>query len=425
MKKKVFVSGCYDLLHSGHVEFFRQAAEYGELYVGIGSDKTIEEYKHHKTVYSEQERLFMVKSIKYVKDAFINAGSGIMDFVPTVEALKPDILVVNSDGGNEEKRRFCEEHGMEYVVLERVPQAGLKARSSTDLKKTESQIPTRLDLAGTWIDQPYVSQYAPGWAITISLEPTFEIRERCGLSTSTRNMIKKIWPYQLPNMDPEMLAKLVFCFENDPERSDGIISGAQDSIGICVPGLCRHYYNNLFWPEKIESCQDEGVLSWLESHLVMIPMEPRKSGCSVVEGKNITEPKVKALAKAADDCWDAIMNRDLKAFAKAYRDSFEAQVAMFPGMVTPSDGSRVQEVQGFKGSRVQEFKVQSSKVQESIDKWSKVPGVLAWKMPGAGGGGYLACVVEDAGQFCQAHPESIALTIRRAGLSSRISEPLV
>ena len=61
--KKVFVSGCYDLLHSGHVEFFRQAAEYGDLYVGIGSDNTILKYKNHQTVYKEQERLFMVKSI--------------------------------------------------------------------------------------------------------------------------------------------------------------------------------------------------------------------------------------------------------------------------------------------------------------------------------------------------------------------------
>ena len=41
MNKKVFVSGCYDLLHSGHVEFFRQAAAYGDLYVGIGSDDTL------------------------------------------------------------------------------------------------------------------------------------------------------------------------------------------------------------------------------------------------------------------------------------------------------------------------------------------------------------------------------------------------
>ena len=389
MVKKVFVSGCYDLLHSGHVEFFRQASEFGDLYVGIGSDSTYLGYKHRKTIYSEQERLFMVRSIKYVKEAYINAGSGVLDFVPTLDIVKPDVFVVNSDGGSEEKRRICEERGIQYIELQRDPHEGLTARSSTDLKKTESQIPTRLDLAGTWIDQPYVSCYAPGWAITISLEPTFEVRERCGLSTSTRNMIKKIWPYQLPNMDPEMLAKLVFCFENDPERSDGIISGAQDSIGICIPGLCRHYYNNRFWPEKIETCQDEKVLSWLEGHLIMIPMEPRRPGCSVVEGKDITEVKVKALADAADRCWTAILNKDLDAFAKAYRDSFDAQVAMFPAMV-----------QGCVQSYIDQYK----------DK------VLAWKMPGAGGGGYLACVVEDAEAFAKENTEAIRLTIRRSGM---------
>ena len=389
--KKVFVSGCYDLLHSGHVEFFRQAAQYGDLYVGIGSDKTIEGYKHHKTVYSEQERLFMVKSIRYVKDAFINAGSGIMDFIPTVEALKPDILVVNEDGDKEEKRQFCKERGIEYVVLSRDPHEGLTARSSTDLKKVESRIPTRLDIAGTWIDQPYVSCFAPGWAITISLEPTFEIRERCGLSTSTRNMIKKVWPYQLPNMDPEMLAKLVFCFENDPERSAGIISGAQDSIGICMPGLCRHYYDNRFWPEKIETCNDEEILAWLEAHLCMVPMFPRRPGCSVVEGKDINKVKVQALAQAADDCWNAIMKKDLRAFAKAYKASFEDQVSLFPAMIQPG-------------------------VQEYIDKYSAMPDVLAWKMPGAGGGGYLALVVEDSKQFCDEHPEAIRITIRRPSM---------
>lgn len=386
--KKVFVSGCYDLLHSGHVEFFRQAAQYGDLYVGIGSDATILDYKHHKTVYSEQERLFMVKSIRYVKDAYINAGSGIMDFIPTVDFLKPDILLVNEDGDKEEKRRFCEERGIEYVVLKRDPHEGLTARSSTDLKKTQSRIPTRLDIAGTWIDQPYVSCFAPGWAITISLEPNFEIRERCGLSTSTRNVIKRIWPYQLPNMDPETLARLVFCFENHPERDDGIISGAQDAIGICVPGLCRHWYNNHFWPEKIEICHDESILQWLENHLVMIPMEPRKPGCSVMEGKDITESKVKTLANAAERCWDAIMNKDLKAFSEAYRDSFNAQTALFPAMI-----------QGCVPCYIQKYEHE----------------VLAYKMPGAGGGGYLACVVDDAAQFSDKHPEAIMLTIRRPG----------
>ena len=395
MTKKVFVSGCYDLLHSGHVEFFRQAAQFGDLYVGIGSDATILHYKNHKTLYPEQERLFMVKAIRYVKDAFINDGSGVMDFVGTVDRLKPDVFVVNEDGASEEKRRFCEERGIEYVVLQRTPSEGLEARSSTALarsstalKKDLCQIPTRLDLAGTWIDQPYVSCFAPGWAITISLEPTFEVRERCGLSTSTRNMIRKIWPMKLPDMDPETLAKLVFCFENDPERSDGIISGAQDSIGICMPGLVRHYYDKLYWPVKFETCQDDAILDWLENHLIMIPMEPRKPGCSVVEGKDITEPKVKALAKAADDCWNAILRKDLTAFATAYKASFNAQTAMFPAMIQGS-------------------------VQDYIDQYSAMDDVLAWKMPGAGGGGYLACVVKEANAFCKHHTEAISLKIRR------------
>lgn len=386
--KKVFVSGCYDLLHSGHVEFFRQAAEYGDLYVGIGSDNTILKYKNHQTVYKEQERLFMVKSIRYVKDAYINQGSGIMDFVPTIDIVKPDILVVNEDGSNDDKRRFCQEHGIEYVVLKRTPAEGLEARSSTSLKSATCSIPTRLDLAGTWIDQPYVSCFSPGWAITISLEPTFEVRDRCGLSTSTRNMIKKIWPIKLPDMQPEMLAKLVFCFENDPERSDGIISGAQDAIGICIPGLCRHFYNGRYWPERIEQVNDESILAWLESHLCLIPIEPRKPGCSVVEGKDITEAKVKNLAKAADDCWKAIKQCDLTEFANAYNASFAAQVAMFPAMIRDN-------------------------VQKHIDEYVNQPGVMALKMPGAGGGGYLALVVEDSMAFCNTHPEAIQLHIRR------------
>lgn len=415
MNKKVFVSGCYDLLHSGHVEFFQQASQFGDLYVGIGSDATYLEYKHRKPMFPQEERLFMVRNIKSVKEAYINQGRGVIDYIPTLDIVKPDIFVVNAEGGSEAKRLLCEERGIQYIELERTPHEGLQARSSSSLKAAlgvphedniysdassqNSAIPTRLDIAGTWIDQPYVSMHHPGWALTISLEPNFDIRDRCGLSTSTRKMIQKIWPIKLPKMNPEMLARLVFCFENNPEREDGHISGAQDAIGICVPGLCRHYYDNNFWPKKIESTTDEMTLRFLEEHLVMVPLELRKPGCSVVEDKDITPPKVKALADAADACWNAILAKDLTAFAAAYRASFEAQVAMFPGMVNPRHIGHPEENDNY--------------IADAIVHYSDLDDVLAWKMPGAGGGGYLALVVKDAKAFVEKHEKAIELKIRR------------
>ena len=382
LRKKVFVSGCYDMLHSGHVAFFKAASVYGDLYVGIGSDATIQELKHRRTVYSERERLYMVKAIRYVTDAYINTGSGMMDFVETVDKVKPDVFVVNTDGGSDVKRKFCEERGIEYIELQRIPDEGLDARSTTALRSANRcGLPYRLDLAGTWIDQPYVSCHHPGWALTISLEPTEEFMERGGMSTSTRNAARKIWTYELPTGNEEVLARMLFCFENDPEQDKGHISGAQDAIGICMSGLNRHYYDNTYWPSKIESCHDEETLRWLEQHLCLVPTFPRRSGCSVVEGKDITPAKVAALADAADRCWDAIMRRDLGDFARAFADSFAAQISMFPAMM--ADG-----------------------LQEYIDKYA--PLSLAHKLSGAGGGGYLALVID--GPLPEgAHP----LTIRR------------
>jgi hypothetical protein len=325
----------------------------------------------------------MVKAIRYVKDACINQGSGMLDFIETVDTIKPDIFVVNEDGGSDLKRNFCAERGIEYVELKRVPDSGLEARSTTSLRtNVKSQLPYRLDLAGTWIDQPYVSKYGAGWAITISLEPSIEFMERAGMSTSTRNAAKKIWPYQLPNSNSELLAKLLFCFENEPTKNEHV-SGAQDAIGICIPGLCRHFYDNNYWPEKIETCNKEDILSWLENHICLVPMFPRSPGYSVIEGNNITEEGVKKLSGAADKCWDAIMNKDLEKFAQGYLESFNAQVSMFPKMMAEG-------------------------VQEFIDKYKDY--ALAWKMAGAGGGGYLALVCKD-----KFPDEGIRIKIRRAG----------
>jgi cytidyltransferase-like protein len=76
MGSKAFVSGCFDMLHSGHVEFFHEAAQYGDLYVALGSDKTIFDLKGRSTVNSEQERLFMIKSVSFVRMHLSLAAQG-------------------------------------------------------------------------------------------------------------------------------------------------------------------------------------------------------------------------------------------------------------------------------------------------------------------------------------------------------------
>jgi len=364
---KVFVSGCFDMLHSGHVAFFKEASQYGDLYVGIGSDGTIMELKARHTINSEQERLYMVKSIRYVTDAFVNRGNGILDFEQDIRELQPERCVVNEDGHSFAKEVLCKELGIEYIVLARIPEAGLPERSTTQIRGgVGSQLPYRLDLAGAWIDQPCVSKIAPGWALTLSLEPIIEYNERSGMSTSTRNAAKVIWPYQLPLEKPETLAEILFRYENRPGNE--IISGAQDAIGICVPGLSRHYYNGDYWPEKIEKVYDEDVLEWLESHIYMVTLWPRPTGTDLLSNTAISEKNIDKLSSASDDCWKAIMDKDVNAFGRAFLNSFEAQTSIFPNMVNDD-------------------------INEVISQYKDT--ALGWKLSGAGGGGYLILVSDQ------------------------------
>lgn len=131
----VLVSGCYDLFHAGHIAFFKEAASYGKLYVSVGSDANIGLLKGKRPVFSEAERLYIVKAIRYVEDAFIGSGTGMLDFEPDLRRLKPGFLIVNEEGHTEEKRTLCESLGVKYLILKRVPDAGLPARASSTLKK--------------------------------------------------------------------------------------------------------------------------------------------------------------------------------------------------------------------------------------------------------------------------------------------------
>lgn len=363
--KKIFVSGCYDMLHSGHVAFFQEASQYGELYVGLGSDKTIYALKARKPINTDEERLYMVKALKVVKDAWINSGSGILDFIDDLKTLKPDVFFVNSDGHSPAKEQLCKEMGIEYIVSKRIPHGNLPVRSTTALRQ-ECRIPYRIDLAGGWLDQPYVSKYHQGPVITICIEPDYDFNDRSGMSTSSRKKAIELWQTDVPEGDKEKLAKTLFCFENPPGTK--YVSGSQDSLGITMPGLNKYEYTGGYWPTEIQSIYDTDLLDWIEKRLWLVPLFPRHADYDVLANTFIDKNKVVALSNAATTCWEAILARDAEKWGKAFTASFEAQIAMFPNMV-------------------------SENILEIIEKYKS--DALGWKISGAGGGGYIILVSEQ------------------------------
>jgi cytidyltransferase-like protein len=377
MAKKVFVSGCFDMLHSGHVAFFRDAAQYGDLYVALGSDKTIFDLKGRSTVNDERERLFMVRSIVWVKDAFISRGSGMLDFEGELREMHPDYFVVNADGDTPDKRILCQSLGIAYVVLERKPVDGLAIRSTTALREKD-YLPYRIDLAGGWLDQPFVSQHYPGAVVTISLEPTLEFNERSGMASSTRRHMRELWGVKIPPGDYEKLARILFCYDNPPGTK--IISGSQDAIGLVFPGLAYAYYEGEYWPSRIEHRMEEPLLRFVENALYLLPLGPRYADFDVLADTVIDRPRAKALADAAHAHWEAILSQDLRAFGRSMWEAFDAQVAMFPHMI-------------------------NERVAALIGAYRSC--ALGWKLSGAGGGGYLILVSEKP------IPGAVRVTARR------------
>ncbi|GET33747.1 hypothetical protein PbJCM13498_26100 [Prolixibacter bellariivorans] len=366
------------MLHSGHVAFFEEAASHGDLYVGLGSDRNIEQLKGRKTINTEQERLYMVKSLRHVKDAWINQGMGLLDFVEELESLRPDIFFVNEDGYTPDKKTLCGRLGIELKVSKRIPHDDLPARSTTALRQ-ECRIPYRLDLAGGWLDQPYVSKFHPGPVITISIEPDFEFNDRSGMSSSTHKKAIELWHTDIPEDNHEKLAYSLFCVENPPGRK--YVSGSQDAIGIVFPGINKlDYSREQYWPEKITPFTDEDTLKWLEQRLWFINLSPRESGYDVLSDTTITERGARELAEAAEGVWKAIQKKDIESFGQQFRRSFEAQISMFPNMV-------------------------NEHILEQIKQYENR--AMGWKISGAGGGGYLVLVSEKP------VPNAMQIKIRR------------
>lgn len=131
---KIFVSGTYDILHAGHVQFFKEAKEFGlkhasastkkvDLIVSICSAKNLLVYKKRKSSMPDDNKKVLIESIRYVdKVIFGNDDGGAWDFVPVILTEKPDYLLVTEDDKFAlEKEKFCKDHGIKFAVLPKTP----------------------------------------------------------------------------------------------------------------------------------------------------------------------------------------------------------------------------------------------------------------------------------------------------------------
>jgi glycerol-3-phosphate cytidylyltransferase-like family protein len=117
------------------VRFFEEVSTYGDLYVIVGHDANIRLLKGEgHPLLSQEERRYVAGSIRYVTQALVSSGDGWLDAEPEIQQLKPDIYAVNEEGDRGGKREFCQKHGIEYLVLKRIPAPGLPTRSSTELR---------------------------------------------------------------------------------------------------------------------------------------------------------------------------------------------------------------------------------------------------------------------------------------------------
>jgi hypothetical protein len=198
-------------------------------------------------------------------------------------------------------------------------------------------IPNRLQLAGGWIDQPFVSRHnpaPPGSMVVVQIEPSFRPMDRSGIASGTRTIAMKMWRGKLPARPREELVRELYDAEN---RGKAEPSGSQDMIGLIYPGVNRLDYDfnvhNGIFPVHIESCHDRKVARWLESVLHLVPVEPRPPGYTPLGHKNLKPQWVARLGQSGKDCYEAIVAMDARALGLSLNLNMKCWEVLLPDVV--------------------------------------------------------------------------------------------
>jgi hypothetical protein len=198
-------------------------------------------------------------------------------------------------------------------------------------------IPNRLQLAGGWIDQPFVSKLnpkPPGSMVVVALEPTFRVMDRSGCASGTRAIATKLWKGKLPNRPREALVRELYVAENKGKAEP---SGSQDMIGLIYPGINRLDYDFAVhggvFPAHIETLNAASPARWLEKVLHLLPLEPRPEGYGPLGEKRLDPNWIARLGQTGRDCFDAIRRRDVRALGASLNETMRCWEKLLPHVV--------------------------------------------------------------------------------------------
>ena len=157
--KKVFISGCYDILHGGHIQFFREARALGDqLTVCFASDKVLWEHKKRRSSIPQDHKMALIAALDMVDQVVVGDYNELgLDFKEHFLKIQPDVLAVTEDDQYAEvKRALCAQVGTEYVVLPKTPPQFTPVSTSSIVRniRMPADAPLRVDFGGGWLDVP-------------------------------------------------------------------------------------------------------------------------------------------------------------------------------------------------------------------------------------------------------------------------------
>lgn len=304
MAQTVFVSGCFEILHAGHIEFLRSAKALGDrLIVSVAGDAVLWQHKRRVPVIPVEHRVAILKSFSFV-DRVVVTEPGIMglDFEPYFRQERPSILAVTEDDKYTElKVVLCHEVGARYVVL---PKATSYERLSTsDVRRRLAvpvTVPLRVDFAGGWLDVPALSK--PGaFVVNCATTPLVSLSE---------------WPYPVGAGLGGSAARAILEGRSALESELAAGVGWQDPAVICETGLC------VWRSGTVPELEFKSDGRWLQGCMAILQVGPSHHTPSLV---NRARPYDEIHAAGAV-ARDAVCRSSLDLLAQAVEQSYHAQL---------------------------------------------------------------------------------------------------